>query len=772
MTVATLFLGSSLGTILARLLVKATNLQLINPTIPGVSSNLVIYKTFDFVEFIFAIIATLGLFFVNYVIERRYLKNAKDNNITKTPKIFFLILSSVIFVQTHFVTSSGKIVLVLIGVIELQYLLLNKYPFRKFPKNDIILLITNGALTGYWGLLIANTFTTSIAIPVSIFLFCVFWYVLLGQRYKNILLSPFHLVLPLGLFFPTNTGFLFILGGVSVFLILLFKDKFSKLSHTRQKRTDNILSFLQYVGYGKINFNFVYSFLYPVLIIVVIYYNPLYYAGNLDSVEEGFWLAWLERMKNGQHIYRDFAAYHPPFLAWGMYAFVTITDFTIKNVRLFLHICQIISAIIFYFFTKNLVSKKVSILATFLIFLSATYTPVRNNVEIRTTIGLLAILFWFYYLQYKHTGLLIFSGLISSISLFTSTEVGISVTLAIALSILITGSNKPKSIVIYLFGLFLGVTPVVIYLAINSSLTQYISYIFFYSSTLAQGYFNTAVERAISTAFLRWHLVWQYFSSTAWLTEFTRMVFLTTFIVVAKKVFDKSKSRRNIILTTLTNKEVLAFTVAVFGIILFRSVLGRSDYYHVLFVLIPALPLCYFLLEKYDNKAVFSTVTAFLLFVVFAKPVNETYLSHVLFKFTTYATIVDEYKSYDIPNSQILVGTEVDVDKIKEVVDYINENTHSRDTIFVFPWNPELYFLSDIKNATSFDTPHAFWSDHFQNIMVSELQQNTPKLIILNKTSIFGNLGPNSLPLVNGFINDNYKVSKTFYPYDILIPVN
>jgi len=66
------------------------------------------------------------------------------------------------------------------------------------------------------------------------------------------------------------------------------------------------------------------SLIYSLALFFMISYDPLFYFGNLDSVEEGFWLAWLQRLISGQTLYKDVAVYHPPGIIWGLGFFVKI----------------------------------------------------------------------------------------------------------------------------------------------------------------------------------------------------------------------------------------------------------------------------------------------------------------------------------------------------------------------------------------------------------------------------------------------------------------
>ena len=88
----------------------------------------------------------------------------------------------------------------------------------------------------------------------------------------------------------------------------------------------------------------------------------------------------------------------------------------------------------------------------------------------------------------------------------------------------------------------------------------------------------------------------------------------------------------------------------------------------------------------------------------------------------------------------------------------------------MFPQTPEIYFLSDRMNATSFDTPVAFYTPEYQKQMIMELEKNKPKLIVYNPKFVLAGLTVENLSDVNQFIQKNYKTIETFGDNQILKP--
>lgn len=740
-----LLLGFTLGGVIAKFISPVLPIQLFDTTIPGLTQTLQIYKTYDILEFLLSSFFSILVFIFNYLIlfrGKKYFSKSTANTVINT---YFALSTFIIFIQFNFVTSSGKIVLLLLLILEATYyVFLNKA--SAINNENLWLYISNGALMGFYFLLFANILSTNFAIPFYLFILAVTLYLLLKDTYTNILSNPSHLILAFSFLFPLNAKFMIFLGLIFVLLTFFTSRKLKSISST--------------VGWFK-------NTIYPTIFVTIIVFNPLYYTGNLDSIEEGFWLGWVENLDSGKIIYRDFLAYHPPIMPILLYKFMSITDFTVRNMRLFFHLGVIFSAIVYFNLLTKIFKKSIYTFIVFLIYLAITNTMVRNNVELRLGVGILSIILWFNFLKSQRQVYIYLSGLVSAICFFISSEVGLAIMISLILSTLLTCKNPLPKLAKYSTGIIIGCFPILLYLHVNNALYPFLEQIFFYSSSFTMGYFNLPIERAISTSFLRWHIIWQFFSTNAWFTQLSLMTILAAFMYLIHLAF-KSNSF-TISFRNLNIESKLIFALSLLGIVLFRSVLGRSDYYHVLLVLMLAIPILFFLLENIikDNLTK-SLATTFIVFVTFSSLINESYLSRQFFKYSTYGSLVEEYNSYNSPRSKILIGTEVNLEQDNGIVEFITQNTSEKDTIFVYPWNPELYFLTNRTNATSVDTPYAFWNEKYQARVIQEIESNQPKFVIIGTGSIFGNMNSDTLSTTNLYIKDNFKEVNQIHSYKIL----
>lgn len=741
---ASVLLGSSVSAVVSRLLTGIIAIGLIKPNsdIPALSPELISLKNYDLLEFTLTSIFAFLFFVVNAFIYR-FFKKVNTLNLLKVsilPEMFLLLFSLSAFAQTHFINFSGKAVILMLIFGEIIYFLLVKLSKQPFLVTFNPLVICNGFLLGFYLLLIGNLLTTALVIPICLMISMPIFYIVAEKSARRFLSSPAHLLLASSIAFPANFFALLVLGLVFGVIALAIKDKPLHNIH--------ISRFLKH-------------FVYPVIVLFVLLFDPAFFVGNFDSVEEGFWLGWMQRLIIGESLYKDVAVHQPPLITWGMYLFSSFAGFSVYNSRLFLHLLQIAGLMIYYFVINRAIKDIINKIVAFLLILNFTSILVKNNVEIRTGVGLLALLVGHKFLLTKKTIWLVLAGVLCAVSVLVSTEVGIAAFISLLLTLLLI-PRKLKNLGLLLVGVTMGVLPIIILLGIQGALDPAISQIIFYSRAFANGYFNTPLERAISLSFLRWHIIDEYLSSIAFMWELARLFVVSAIFFIAAGIYAKKVEARMLFIAS----------IAFFGLILFRSTLGRSDFYHLLFVLLPSIVLIFYLTETlFPKKTYPSLVLSGVMLLFFTRLwFGDGFIDKALFKIQTYGHVIGSYKSYNLERSGILVGEEINTKDTEALVEYINLNSSPQDSIFVYPWMPELYFLANKKNATHFDTPYSFFSPAYQSQQIEQLNRNKPKIVVYNKEMRFGNLSPESLPAVNQYLQQNFLSVFQIGNNQILVP--
>lgn len=723
---------------------------------PGVNEKLAYDKTFDILDFAIAGGLSLGFFLLNWFGMALLLKFSKKVEFSFA-RVLLLIFSLITFLQTHFLVFASKQVLVMVLVFEALFFAagLSGNHFNltswilELKKPVGKLRLQNGIFLGFLFLLITNVLTTIPILSLS-WLFVVPFLALVSKNKKvNSVLESFPGALSLlAIFSPNNLTWIFGL------LFVLF---IGAVAISKRKRNPLLK-------------NWVTSFLNPALIIFLVTFNPAFNIGDFDTVEEGFWLAWVQRLIGGDVLYRDAAVYHPPLIPWGMYFFSKLNGFNLYSERLFLHLLQISGFLIYFFFAKKIIKNSVFAILSFFVFLAVTATLVRNNIEIRIGLPLLSLLVFFYYFQFKKLWLLFLSGVIAAISLLTSIESGIAVIIALFLGFNIFAVSKFLSLErvkenLFLFAEIGGTLGIfIIYLSFNGALPPFLEQTSFYASSFSKGYFNSSLERSVAHSYFHFDVFDEYLDSVTIFWESTKLIFFGFIIYGFYKFIAGLK---------VSTETAQVLITSIFGLILTRAALGRSDWYHLLFVSGIALILIFYALSKLQEikKILAIGLTLFIILVAVRPSINNSFLEKQFFKFETYGKIFGEYRSYKFERGEgALIGMEIDTQPMDDLVGYVQMNSSGEDKIFVFPWNPEVYFYTDRTGATKFDTPYAFFSKNYQDQMISELKNNKPKFIVLDANMNFGGLTTGTLSNVTEFISANYKRREIFGPFELLVP--
>ena len=298
---------------------------------------------------------------------------------------------------------------------------------------------------------------------------------------------------------------------------------------------------------------------------------------------------------------------------------------------------------------------------------------------------------------------------------------------------------------------------------IQGGLANAISQIWFYMKAYSSGFFNISVPKIDLGSILLWSGVDKYFSSEVIMWDFS---LLTLGLILIFLIY-KFKIKKFEIL------DKFIFMIFIYCLVISRAVLSRSDWYHLLFLLIPLVPAFTYIIEFWqrENKSKFMIPGLWIVLIVIINRglVQQRFINDQFFKIQSYSNISQRYLTYKSERAKIALDIDSQPEQTDQLIDFLTENTSSEDKIFSFPWKPELYFLANRNNATSFDTPYMFFSSDYQKQMINQLESNKPKYIIYNSNMSFGNIMIDDLLTVKTYILTNYKVINKFGSDEVLI---
>lgn len=740
--ISSLLLGSSFARIIATYLVNQRGIDLfaksLSLNIPSFDLELARAKSFDMIQFVSFLLISSLLFAIFYFIYR------KRKLTQKTQIVFgsiFAIFALFVYVATSFASYSGTQTIVFSAIwyailFASSLFIPKELPSFKMAKREIL----NGIIAGFFLLIVFNNITTSIALSLSVFAGTPLLFYILSDKFK-FLKHPAIALLILSFAFPFNRVALLsvvVATGVAVYL-------------TRNKITPKILALTDKI--------------YPLLILFIFLYNPIFYLGNFDSIEEGFWAGWLERLLRGQIMYKDFAAYHPPLLLGGLFAFSKVFGASLYDLRLYFHILQIAGLAIIYYILDRLVESKWIKIGIFVLIMSYSFGLVRNNMEIRVGSAVLPLLFVYMHSIKKGRFWLFAAGLFSALSFFISIETGISSLVAVSFATLLVSKKKTfiGNFTKLITGMLTGSVPILTVFLAQGSLYKFFEYIFYYASTFSSGYQNYPMSDTMPQTLIQWFLVSKYISSSGFMFNLSVLTLLGAFLTATLKKVRK----------TFNPKDILIAGLAVFGLILARSALGRSDAYHVAFIWIISIIIIGYFLQQLNqiSKGATAAILCIMLLFISREAVQFSFIQNQLVKFQTYGNPSGGYPSYSLKRAGIITGIDVNPRETDSLVNYIDAHVNYDKPIFVFPQEPEVYFLADRNDSTEFDTPTAFYTPDYQEKMISQLKQNPPELIIYRKDFQTQGFTSDTLHGVNEYINGNYKTIETFGKDSVMVHI-
>lgn len=127
-------------------------------------------------------------------------------------------------------------------------------------------------------------------------------------------------------------------------------------------------------------------------------------------------------------------------------------------------------------------------------------------------------------------------------------------------------------------------------------------------------------------------------------------------------------------------------------------------------------------------------------------------------------------------------GNSLNFNEQMQTADYIRSHTAENEKIFVFSFEPSIYFLSDRDPPTEYVdlAEPMFYDENTENRVIEQIKVNNVTYIVLTVyrgavergviEGVFGGKlarSPCEPPHIYEFIQDNYKIEKSIGPFDI-----
>ncbi len=206
--------------------------------------------------------------------------------------------------------------------------------------------------------------------------------------------------------------------------------------------------------------------------------------------------------------------------------------------------------------------------------------------------------------------------------------------------------------------------------------------------------------------------------------------------------------------------------VTILSLSVFPQMYGRTDIYHSLFAVAPAICLLTSIPFLFRSK-------------------YKAYISFIIIFILLISPTISHINKYRSPNNFIKSISDIKLldESRKNVIDEINKRTDENDSIFVglktnrltFANEIEFYYLTRRLTGTRYSQydPNFTNREEFQRNIINDLRKNKTKLILLSEN--FDQVIENNKSkikqskLLDEFIQKNYKSVKIIKPYEIWI---
>lgn len=467
----------------------------------------------------------------------------------------------------------------------------------------------------------------------------------------------------------------------------------------------------------------------PWIIGSLFFVTPFY--GELNLIDEGQFLAWVNHMMNGKLMYRDIYITYGPLYVYPLYFLFKVFGSSIFLLRVYF----IVISTIFSVFVLREVAKKLNF-GNLLRLGFIVYVLLIPGLTLRHSMPFLAILLL--YLEGKSNKLLhsFLLGIVCALSFLISQEIGIFVifgSIVYYLFKVIYQQNLDK-LLIRVFSWLLGLLVIFIPFALWSSkegwLFEYIAttidVINIFSGTdLPNG---KSFPNPLNSLHLIKEMGFLRFAISKDLLLYWELLILfsTTLFVFYRTITNR-----------LNDQIFLIFSVNLYGYYLFYSILGRAGNFFLL--LSPVFLITFYFMNtllkerntknSLPRKYSIALVLLLVFFLFRVALIFRPYLSHLPNSLSAVLNIQHGL------NENVTVMPSEQIKYILGVRQYVVENSSKNEYVFFLSNEPALYYFTNRVNPTKYDLPYIPNTLDKRYQLLDDIRIKKPVLILYNKKS-------------------------------------
>lgn len=485
--------------------------------------------------------------------------------------------------------------------------------------------------------------------------------------------------------------------------------------------------------------------------------------------EEGEFLAWADTILRGGDQGKDFFCLYGPMLIYPLAWFMDLFGATIVVERVFKYVLDILAYSIIILFMYRVLRSRMIFLASsvLMVLLFAQHTIAPNTTYLRMALGIVPILLAYLSLGKAKPYYIIISGAVAAQSLLFSQETGICATIAVvallgADNILNRNFRKLATDTLwFLAGLAVSAAPMSVYFISAGAATEMFRNLFEYPSYVVLGFgglpfvdFRSFISNPFGQENFSYYsvIIIYIFSS----------IYILTMIALGRR----------------DRKLLLLGALLVFGVLLYRSVLGRTSGFYLLRASIPAFLIMFilfdsaisrllsvnFIMARAGSAAQACLIVVLMTLMLFTSPIFKAGIEasfRDLPDFSRKLTLEKGFRINSLKRAGIFFDDATAL-SIFSISNFLARHTRPDDYVFFFPNEAAYYFLFDRKMPTRYALSYFAVTFDIQRELVKDLERSKPEYIVYSKRTWRIDNIPEAvqIPVVVNYIKERYTLFK------------
>ncbi len=459
--------------------------------------------------------------------------------------------------------------------------------------------------------------------------------------------------------------------------------------------------------------------------------------------EEGENLAWVQSLLNGGVYGKDIHCLYGPMLIYPLVWLMKLTGATVVKARLYTYLLDLVAyGIIVAFLHRTFRAGAMAAFAAAVYFFVFGQSPMHllapNMTYLRVALGLVPLLLVYLYEERREKALLVAAGVVLGQSILFSQEVGICATLATFA--MLVAMRRPEGGVggffrdgaFWLGGLVASLLPLLLYFAGKGALGAFVDNLTVHPRLLGLGF------TALPFPDLR-----RFFSSPS----LVLLSYWVIFVYIGAALYLLPM----LILGRRDKETLLRCALLLFGAVLYRAALARSDEYHASFVSPPAFFLCFLFLDGAlagmkkgiarpmlaARLALSALIIGSLVLLTVTSPFANIWTEggYYLQMFSTkltprnYGTSVPQ-----VPRAGVRFDPQT-ADSIARIDTFLTRYTRPGDYVYFFPNEAAYYFLFDRQNPTRYVISYFAVTRDQRLELIADLERKRPEYVVYSRNT-------------------------------------